>query len=71
MMGSPQPFNTLEQKHPSLQPSTRSAIKIQRVVLPCEKQFIRNLLCYTAGVCIAKEIACGFCIFYYIIFRFL
>ena len=42
MMGSPQPFKMLEQKIPSLQPRTRSAIKIQRVVLPCEKQFIKR-----------------------------
>lgn len=50
-MGKPQPLNTFEQKMPSFEPRTSKAIRIQRVILPWEQQFIRNLLCLAAGVC--------------------
>jgi hypothetical protein len=50
-IGKPQPLKTPEQKNPSFEPSTISAIRIQRVVLPDKQQFIENLLCFAAGVC--------------------
>ena len=51
MMGKPQPLKMPSQKDPSFEPKTSSAMRIQRVVLPCVQQFIKkNLLCFTAGV---------------------
>ena len=72
-MGRPQPLNALEQKIPSFEPSTSKAIRIQRVVLPpVKQQFIKNLLCFAAGVCNVhpKRNDLRFCLFYYIIFYF-
>jgi hypothetical protein len=41
-IGKPQPLKTPEQKNPSFEPSTISAIRIQRVVLPDKQQFIET-----------------------------
>ena len=62
MIGSPQPLSTLEQKIPSLHPRIKSAIKIQRVVLPCEKQFIKKPPVFSPqGICNVRSFyACGF-----------
>lgn len=49
MMGSPQPLKTFEQNAPSFEPRTSKAIRIQRVTLPWEQQFIKYLLCLAAG----------------------
>ena len=69
-MGRPQPLNTLEQKIPSFEPRISKAMRIQRVVLPVKQQFIKNLLCFAAGVCKVspKRKIPAVLSFYYIIF---
>lgn len=48
-MGNPHPLKIPEQQKPSFEPQTSKAIRIQRVTLPWEQQFIKNLLCLAAG----------------------
>lgn len=68
-MGKPQPLKIPSQKIPSFEPRIRSAMRIQRVVLPCKQQFIKhNLPClYRSKGERERSLCSGFFLCYYIV----